>query len=90
MFYKPDWLETKKRFEAFWKGEILDRCMIAVTTMTNPQLARMAYPINWYDRSKTEEEILDYWLSPERVLQRNIQKFENTFVLGRCDPSGVF
>ncbi len=31
MLYKPDWDMTKKRFEAFWNREILDRCMVAVT-----------------------------------------------------------
>ena len=43
MLYKPDWDMTKKRFEAFWNREILDRCMVAVTARKdNP--ATSEYP----------------------------------------------
>ena len=30
MTFKADWEECKKRFDAFWEGEILDRCCIGV------------------------------------------------------------
>ena len=30
MHYKPDWPMAKKRLEAFWHNEILDRCCVAV------------------------------------------------------------
>lgn len=29
--FKPDWEETKQRYLAWWKGELLDRCCVAVT-----------------------------------------------------------
>ena len=31
MYYKDDWDIVKKRFEALWNGEVIDRCCIAVT-----------------------------------------------------------
>jgi hypothetical protein len=30
VYYKPDWAAARKRLEAFWAGEILDRCPVAV------------------------------------------------------------
>ena len=30
MYYKPDWPGAKKRLEAFWNNEIIDRCCVAV------------------------------------------------------------
>ena len=31
MYYKEDWEASRKRFEALWQGETLDRCCISVT-----------------------------------------------------------
>ena len=31
LLYKPDWEETRERFRAWWAGEALGRCAIAVT-----------------------------------------------------------
>lgn len=31
LLYKPDWEETKARYEAWWRGEVLDRVCIAVS-----------------------------------------------------------
>ena len=31
LLYKPDWEETKQRFSAWWAGEALGRCALAVT-----------------------------------------------------------
>jgi hypothetical protein len=30
VYYKPDWEAARKRLEAFWAGEVLDRCPVAV------------------------------------------------------------
>lgn len=30
MYFKPDWEESKKRFEALWHQELIDRCCVAV------------------------------------------------------------
>ena len=30
MYYKSDWDKAKKRIEAFWNNEIIDRCCINV------------------------------------------------------------
>lgn len=30
MDYKENWGKSKQRIEAFWKGEILDRCCVSV------------------------------------------------------------
>ncbi len=31
MINKDNWDDTKKRYSAFWQGEIVDRCCISVT-----------------------------------------------------------
>lgn len=31
MLYKPDWEEAQERYRAWWAGEVLDRCAMAVT-----------------------------------------------------------
>lgn len=90
MQYQPGWPDIKQRFEAFWRGEVLDRCMLAVTVKTRPELADPASPRLWYNRHRTEDEIKEYWLSPEAVLQRNIRKFENTLYLGDAIPQVMF
>jgi len=90
MLYKPDWQETKKRFEAFWQGEILDHCMMAVSVMTDPDKAMVTDPRVWYAPARTEQEVQEYWLSPDVVLKNNLQKFENTLFLGDAVPQVFF
>ena len=29
--FKEDWVEARKRLEAWWKGEIIDRCTLMVS-----------------------------------------------------------
>lgn len=90
MKYKADWPDTRKRFEAFWQGDILDRCMIAVTVTRDAKLAEAANPRYWYTPDRTEEEIQAYWLSPETVLHKNVLKFEHTSFLGDAIPQVMF
>ena len=37
--YKDNWEETRKRYEAYWEKDYVDRCMLA---MTIPDLQREA------------------------------------------------
>lgn len=30
MYFKSDWAESQKRFEALWHQELIDRCCVAV------------------------------------------------------------
>lgn len=90
LHYQPDWSRIRERFEAFWQGEVLDRCMLAVTVKTMPEQGDAANPRSWYHPSRTEDEIHDYWLSPEAVLRRNLQKLESTRYLGDAIPQVFF
>jgi hypothetical protein len=47
MYYKPDWELAKKRIEAFWQNEVIDRCCVAVfaprkTSKIEPLLAELS------------------------------------------------
>lgn len=80
MYYKPDWQMTKKRLEAFWAGEIIDRCVVSVTAPREgaaPQCGTVPM---------TSSEAMKYWFDPEETLKRNISRMENTCFLGDAFP----
>ena len=64
MDFMEDWEKTKKRFSAFWEGEILDRCMIAAASVKDG--------INWpehpFPHDIKEQE--SWWFDGERVFKR--------------------
>ena len=86
MIKKDNWDETRQRLMAFWRGEILDRCAIAVTVPLDEEKVFAAYPRYWYNENRTPEEILQYWLDPEAVVKRNVLRFENTAYYGEAFP----
>ncbi len=44
MYYKPDWAEARKRIEAWWNGEVIDRVAIAVCAPRAEPLPGHPYP----------------------------------------------
>lgn len=78
MGYQGNWDKSKKRFEAFWNREIIDRCCISVTAH-KPDLAYEAFPEN-------EEDQIKYWTDGEWILKRNLKRFENTYFDGDSFP----
>ena len=82
--YKDDWEKSKERFLAFWEGEIVDRCCIAVYA---PSARAMSSPPPTAPLLQTEEELRRYWLDPEYSLQRKLAWFERTFHGGEAYPA---
>ena len=94
MYYKTDWDEAKKRLEAFWRGEVIDRCCAVVLAprktsklpsfphLTNgPWLGGLE---NFHDGES--EKIRQWWCDPEQNYQRAIRWFENTYFGGEAVP----
>jgi len=80
MRYKPDWEATQKRFEAFWEREVLDRCMIAVSTWKD------GAAIPDYTPPRNEEEEFRRWTDPELIIRGMRREFENTYFGGDAFP----
>lgn len=78
MEYKHDWDKSKKRFNAFWNNEIIDRCCIAVTAPKN-DMTKVNLPEN-------EEDRLKYWTDGESIVKRYKRYFENTYFGGEAFP----
>jgi hypothetical protein len=83
---KDDWPATRQRLMAFWRGEIMDRCAIAVTVPLDEEKCFAALPRYWYNEQRTPEEIRAYWLDAETIVKRNILRFENTAYYGEAFP----
>ena len=86
MINKDDWPATRQRLMAFWHGEIIDRCAIAVTVPLDKEKCFAALPRYWYNEQRTPEEIRAYWLDAESIVKRNILRFENTAYYGEAFP----
>lgn len=86
MINKEDWPETRERLMAFWRGEILDRCAIAVTVPLDEEKCFAALPRYWYNEQRTPDEVRAYWLDAERIVARNVLRFENTAYYGEAFP----
>ena len=72
----PDWPRIQQRYEAWWQGEIIDRVLIAISA---PR-----YPIP--DEEVPQEDLLDYWTNPERVLPRLERELAATYLCGDAFP----
>ena len=73
MFYKPDWEQAKKRVEAFWQNEVIDRCCVAVLaprkTSKVPPFPELQYG-PWLGgleliSEDDHEELKKWWTDPE-------------------------
>ena len=76
----PNWDKTKKRFEAFWQGEIIDRCMVSVIA-PKKGVRRISRP---YPTSR--EDQLAHWFDGEVVLKRSLEEIESTYFGGDAMP----
>ena len=70
MRYKDDWYMAKKRLEAFWNRDILDRCCVSVKVFENfdDPLIRIV--------PGTDEERVRHWTDPEQIIQLNRMRME--------------
>lgn len=75
-----NWDMIKKRMEAFWNNEVLDRPIVIVQcNKDNNNPFSNARP--WKN-----ETIKDWYLNPECILERNLDKFEKTYYAGDAVP----
>jgi len=78
MRYKDDWEQSRKRFEAFWHQEIVDRCCIAVTSPRRG-MERTYWNLKSLPR-------LYGWADPEAIVRRSVAQFEVTRYGGESFP----
>ena len=95
MFYKPDWEQAKKRVEAFWQNEVIDRCCVAVLaprkTSKVPPFPELQYG-PWLGgleliSEDDHEELKKWWTDPEANYLRLTTWFENTYFGGEAIPA---
>lgn len=77
MNYVKDWEKSARRYEAYWQGELVDRCCVAVTAPKKP-----AEPLPLY----SPEEVLRRWTDGEWLYERWTRQFENTYYAGDAYP----
>jgi hypothetical protein len=95
MYYKDDWLQSKKRLEAFWnERQMIDRCCMAVfaprKTSKLPPFPELQWG-PWLGGLETMDEgdekaIKDWWVDPQKNYERMITWFENTYFGGEAIP----
>jgi len=94
MQYKEDWPMARKRLEAFWQGEIIDRCCVGVLsprkTSKLPKFPHLTHG-PWLGGLDTlegnQEEIEKWWTDPEQNYDRMKIWFENTYFGGEAVPA---
>jgi len=79
MLYKEDWDKSKKRLEALWNNEIVDRCCIAVQ-------GKKDMCFQYEEAPSSKEELVKYYMDPEWILRRSIKSLENTYYAGDGYP----
>jgi hypothetical protein len=78
LFYKPDWEQAKMRLAAWWQGEAVDRCALAVWAPRDGTLHVSPPPL--------PARVEDRWLDLEYLRQRNDYEMATTFYGGEAFP----
>ena len=76
MRYRDDWHKSQARFEAYWRGEIVDRCLVSVTAPPPP-------PAHDFP---TAELRYRAWMDPEFIIERNRAYMERAYYAGDAFP----
>ncbi len=80
MIYKDDWEDTKKRFEAFWACDMIDRCCVAVT-------APRSKPLDYtFPDIKEPDNLWEKWTTPENFYHGNEFVFSIASFMGESFP----
>lgn len=78
--YRDDWDIIKKRLTMLWDNEILDRPCVAVQCPKDKN-----NPFNT-SRPWGKETLKDYYMNPECILERSLDRFEKTYYAGDAYP----
>jgi len=88
--YKDDWDEAKKRMEAWWNGEIIDRVPIEVTAPRKGEEKTwpmtLAFPGGPLIQKVTPDNLEDYFTDPKQVIPRLERAIESTYWAGEAFP----
>jgi hypothetical protein len=95
MYYKEDWPQARRRLEAFWQNEIIDRCCVAVYAPRKtsklppfPELQWGPWPGGLTEIPDFDQEaITRWWTDPEQNYRRLETWFENTYFGGEAVPA---
>lgn len=79
MILNEDFEKIKERYEAFWEGEIVDRALISIFSLSaNPRS----------DRKELQYKNLEQkWLDKDFILNNSLYGFENTYFEADAYPS---
>jgi hypothetical protein len=80
VIFKEDWGKCKERFDAFWEGEIIDRCVISVTSPRNK-------PLDMGSENKEAKSLAEKWLDCDYRYNQAIHNFSQTFFGGEAFPN---
>ena len=83
MYFKEDWPKAQERFLAFWEGEIIDRCCVAVLAPRDNSRYTPPQP------PESQEDLLKWWIDPQDNLRRMLAEFEHTFYGGEAYPAAT-
>ena len=73
MLYKPDWDIVKKRLEALWHNEIIDRPPVSVPVCEKKD------ELNELIKKQQDSSMEKYYYDVDYILERNIFRMENTY-----------
>jgi hypothetical protein len=82
--YKGDVAESKRRVEAWWNHEIIDRAVIQVTAPRDPVRLETGQPGD--TQEKDAEALRRYFTDPEEVIPRLQARLANTYFGGEAFP----
>lgn len=80
MIFKDDWEKCKERFDAFWSGDMLDRCCVSVTAPRTKPLVTGA-------ENKSAGSLEEKWLDCAYRYEQAIYAFSHTFYGGEAFPN---
>lgn len=86
MRYKENIEQVKKRMEAFWNQEMMDRACAAVLA-PRKKGANISPFRNDIDYTGNRQGLVDYWTDPETIYKVNLEKIKNTYYGGEAIPS---
>lgn len=78
MFKYDQWEEIKSRYNAFWEGELIDRCCASIVAPMKPHQTIYTHP-------EFEEEFFD----PVLILERTLSKIENHYHTADAFPFAI-
>jgi len=84
MLYKQDWEPARKRIEAFWNGEMVDRCAVAVAA---PLHAEKLSEAQGRLEAMKKNDPVRYWTDIDFNLSTREEIFKNTYYGGEAIPN---